>query len=179
MRAFAPSSPATLKPSALMNRNNLLRRAFAGWVAVLCIALYSGCIYEVPITLQPTRKTDDRLIGNWFCAKEKETMSVRKLDDSIYLIAYGKDLFRAWHSDLDGVAFMSVQDLNRKERKYTYFTYRLEDDGGLTIRVVNPERVSEETKSVADVQALLRQHADEQDLFLDEVSRFTKETRDE
>jgi hypothetical protein len=162
-----------------MNRNNSLRRGFAGWVAVLGIVLFSGCIYEVPITLDPTRKAEDRLIGNWFCAKENETMSVRKLDDSIYLIAYGKDLFRGWHSDLDGVAFVSVQDLNRKERKYAYFTYRLEEDGGLTIRVVNPERISQETKSVADVQALLRQHADEQDLFLDEVSRFTKEARDE
>jgi hypothetical protein len=74
---------------------------------------------------------------------------------------------------------MSVQDLNRKERKYAYFKYRLEEDGGLVIRVVNPERVSQETQSVADVQALLRQHADEQDLFLDEISRFTKEARDE
>ena len=106
-------------------------------------------------------------------------MSVRKLDDSIYLVAYGKDLFRAWHSDLDGVAFISVHDLNRKDRKYSYFTWRLEDDGGLTIKVVNPERVPTETQSVADVQALLRQHADEQDLFLDEVSHFTKEPRDE
>ena len=151
----------------------------AGLVALLGVALLSGCIYEVPITLEPTRKADDRLIGNWLCAKEKETMSVRKLDDSIYLIAYGKDLFRAWHSDVDGVAFISVQDLNRKERKYGYFNYRLEDDGTLTIRIVNPERVPEETQSVADIQGLLRQHADEADLYLDEVSHFTREPQDE
>ena len=148
-----------------MNRNHLLRRAVAGLVAVLGIALLSGCIYDVPITLTPTRKVEERLLEeNWYCAKEKETMSVRKLDDSD-LVAYGKDLFRAWHSDLDGVAFMSVRGSQPRGVRATYFAYRRRLDGGLTIRVVNPERIPEETQSVADVQGLLRQHADEPVLF--------------
>ena len=162
-----------------MNHPIFFRKILPGFLAALASAVFAGCIFEVPITLTPTRKVDEKLLGNWVSVKGREKMNVRKLDESVYIISYDGELYRAFHSDVDGVPFISAQDLNRKERKYTYVSYRLADDGErLTLRLVNPDVISAETQSVADVQARLRQEADNQELFTDEPVEFAKEKED-
>ena len=83
----------TLKPAT--------RNITVAIVAVLCCFVISGCDYEVPITAGPTRKLDERLLGNWISKDGKEKMKVRRLDDSTYIGSYDGDLFRAFHSDVD------------------------------------------------------------------------------
>ncbi len=43
-------------------------------------------------------------------------MKVRRLDDNIYVVYSDGDLFRAYHSDVAGAPFVSVQDINSSDR---------------------------------------------------------------
>jgi hypothetical protein len=116
----------------------MTRKFTLGIVAALCIFALSGCEYEVPITSNPTRKVDERLLGDWTSKDGKDKMKVRRLDDSIYIVSYNGDLFRAYHSDVAKTSFVSVQDIDSADRKYAYLTWKLSDDGKrLGLRVVN------------------------------------------
>ena len=42
----------------------IARKFTLGIVAAACCFAFSGCEYEVPITAKPTRKVDERLLGN-------------------------------------------------------------------------------------------------------------------
>ena len=141
--------------------------------AVVCVCV-SGCNYEVPITLSPTRKVQEQLLGNWVSLDGKENMRVRRLDDSTYVVYYDGDLFRAYHSDVVEMPFASVQDLNSNDRKYAYVVWNLSDDGKrLTLRSVN-KVIPKETKDSGTVAALLTKNAHNPELFGEEIE-FRKE----
>ena len=49
-----------------MNRlRSIIRKLIPGIVAAACFFAFSGCEYEVPITAKPTRKVDEKLLGDW------------------------------------------------------------------------------------------------------------------
>ena len=151
------------------------RRLTVAFVAVLCCFVISGCDYEVPITAGPTRKLDERLLGNWISKDGKEKMKVRRLDDSTYIGSYDGDLFRAFHSDVAGTSFISAQNIDSAERKYVYLTYTVSADGDrLGVRDVNTEVIPKETKDSASVQRLLQNNLQNPRLF-NEENQFTKE----
>jgi predicted ribosome-associated RNA-binding protein Tma20 len=132
-------------------------------------------VYEVPITSSPTRKVEERLLGGWTSLDGKEQMKLRRLDDSIYIIYYDGDLFRAYHSDVAETPFATVQDLNSSDRKYAYVIWKLSDDGkNLRLRSVNDKMVPKETKDPATVVALLTKNASNPELFGEEIE-FRKE----
>ena len=60
------------------------------------------------------------MLGDWTSADGKEKLKLRSLDDSVYIVYYDGDLFRAYHSDVAQTAFASVQDLNSRDRKFAY-----------------------------------------------------------
>src|SRR5207302_4549293 len=66
----------------------------------LCSLAFTACQYDVPITSAPTRKVQDRLLGDWTSTDGKEKLKLRSLDDSTYIVYYDGDLFRAYHSDI-------------------------------------------------------------------------------
>jgi len=102
-------------------------------------------------------------------------MRVRRLDDSIYIVYYDGDLFRAYHSDVADMPFVSVQDLNSNDRKYAYVVWKLSDDGKyLNLRNVNPKVIPKESRDSATVAALLTKNARNPELFGDEIE-FRKE----
>jgi hypothetical protein len=146
-----------------------------GIVAALCIFALSGCEYEVPITSNPTRKVDERLLGDWTSKDGKDKMKVRRLDDSIYIVSYNGDLFRAYHSDVAKTSFVSVQDIDSADRKYAYLTWKLSDDGKrLGLRVVSTKLIPNEIKDSAGIQKLLEKNLQNSELLEDEA-QFTKE----
>jgi hypothetical protein len=71
----------------------------------------------------------ERLLGDWTSADGREKLKLRSLDDSIYIVYYDGDLFRAYHSDVADTPFATIQDLNSSERKYAYVIWKLSDDG--------------------------------------------------
>src|SRR5947199_9170617 len=143
-------------------------------VACLCILAFSACEYEVPITPSPTQKVQEPLLGDWTSTDGKEKMKVRKLDDSIYIVYYDGDLFRAYHSDIAETPFVSVHDLNSNDRKYAYVVWKLSDDGNrLRLRRVN-KLIPKETKDSATVAALLTKNVRNPELFGEEIE-YSKE----
>ena len=102
-------------------------------------------------------------------------MKVRKLDDSVYVVYYDGDLFRAYHSDIAETPFASVQDLNSNDRKYAYVAWKLSDDGKrLNLRNVNRKLIPKESRDSAAVAALLTKNAHNPELFGEEIE-FRKE----
>jgi hypothetical protein len=159
-----------------VNSSSLIcRRVVYGVVVCLCILAFSACEYEVPITSSPNRKVEERLLGDWSSLDGKEKMKVRRLDDSIYIVYYDGDLFRAYHSDVADTPFVSVQDINSSDRKYAYVVWKLSDDGKrLSLRNVNSKVISKEQKDSARVAELLKENARNPELFGEEIE-FKKE----
>ena len=148
-------------------RHNLATIIFA---TALCLGL-SGCEgdYAVPITSTPTRKIDQRLVGNWVSKVGTEKMRVRKFDESNYLVSYEGDLYRAYHSDLDQTSFISAQEIDSASRKYVYLAYKISNDGqSLDLRAVDDKVVPRETSDPASVQKLLKNNLHNPKLFGDE-----------
>jgi hypothetical protein len=132
-------------------------------------------VYEVPITSSPTRKVEERLLGGWTSLDGKEQMKLRRLDENTYVVYYDGDLFRAYHSDVAGTPFATVQDLNSNERKYAYVVWNVSDDGkNLMLRSVNDKVVPKETRDSASVVALLTKNASNPELFGEQIE-FRKE----
>ena len=135
----------------------------------------AACNYEVPITSSATRNVQEQLLGDWTSSDGKEQMKVRELDEGFYVVYYDGDLFRAYHSDVADIAFVSVQDLNSKDRKYAYVVWKLSDDGKrLSLRNVSDKVIPKETRDPAMVVALLKKNARNPELFGEEIE-FNKE----
>ena len=149
-------------------------RALLG-IAAIAVALSAGCIHDVPITGAATRNIDARLIGDWSSEDGKEKLAVRELTGTTYLLLLNGDPFRAYHSDLAGVAFVTVQDLNGRERKYAYIRYALSQDGQrLTAWAVNTDTVPKDVRSSSQVRFLLRQNLKNPKLYVDEPLELVK-----
>jgi len=117
----------------------------------------------------------EQLLGDWTSADGKEKLKLRSLDDSIYIVYYDGDLFRAYHSDVADTPFATIQDLNSSERKYAYVIWKLSDDGkNLRLRNVNEKVVPKGTRDSVTVVALLTKNAGNPELFGEEIE-FKKE----
>src|SRR3954465_11091186 len=82
-------------------------------IAALLFLLLGGCIYDAPLTESPTRKIDERLIGDWVSVEEKpDTIQIRKFDDSNFILIDGANIYRVFHSDFENISFLSVQNLD-------------------------------------------------------------------
>ena len=104
-------------------------------------------------------------------------MYVRKLDDVTYVVAMDKDIYRAFHSDFAGTAFLSVQDLNNSDRLFVYLTYQLSPDGKqLSIFTVSTKVVPEETKGRSALQKIIKRQLTKPKL-LNEPMEFTRKSR--
>ena len=127
-----------------------------GSAVVLAIGwLFFGCEYEVPITEQPTRKIDEKLVGDWVIkdGEKEEVMKVAKLDDSTYIVFYDDRLYRAYHSDVGKTQLVSVQTIDSEERKYSYIAWKLSPDGkSLGLQIVNDEIIPDATKDSATLR---------------------------
>ena len=154
-----------------MSSSDLIYRRLALAVGVcLELLLLGACQYDVPITPAPTRNVDQRLLGDWLSADGKENMKVRRLDDSVYIVYYDGDLFRAYHSEIAETPFVTVQDLNANNRKYAYLVWKLSDDGkSLNLRSVSDKVIPKETKDSPAVVALLKKNARNAQLFGEEI----------
>lgn len=139
-----------------------------------CGLLLAACNYDSALTAKPTQKINDKLLGDWVSVDKdtgkEEHMHVRQLDDSNYVVGLDDDIYRAFHSDFAGVAFVSVQDLQvgREDHKFVYFTWQLSADSTqLTLHGVSPKVVPEETKGRAALQKLIKANLKNPALFTD------------
>jgi len=80
----------------------------SGLIVCAGIFLFTACQDDIPITSAPTRKVQEQLLGDWRSNDGKEELKLRSLDDSIYIVNYDGDLFRAYHSDVAETPFATV-----------------------------------------------------------------------
>jgi hypothetical protein len=147
-------------------------------VTLLITAVAVACgQYRSPITEEPTRHIDGSLVGDWLSNDQKIRIKVRKLDGSNYVVTYNGIVFQAFHSDVSGVSFLSVQELETTDRSFTYLAYRTSEGGTkLHLRVVNKEIVPDDAQDSAAIRALLKQNLNNPLLFHTEAV-FTREQR--
>ena len=133
---------------------------------MLCafVLAQAGFGWDVPITSKPTRKIEAALLGDWFSGNtsERRLMQVRKIDDFSYLVSGDGHFYRAYHSDIAGVPFLSVQDIDSIDlagREYFYLTWNLSDGGKrLDVHMVNDDLIPEQTRSSTAVARILRRN---------------------
>ena len=155
-------------------RDFVTYRSTIALVVTLVLLGLGACQYSVPITEQPTRQVETRLLGDWVSTDGRASIKIRKLGQSTYIVSYNGVLFQAFHSDLSGIPFLSVQELETRDRSYSYLTYRLSEDGTkLYLRMVNDEVVPRETKDVSSIQRILKSNLQNPALFRNE-DEFTK-----
>lgn len=156
---------------------------------VLFLALAAGllgltaCTYDFPLTEQPTRPVDPRLIGDWVAYDQDDQklipLVVRRLDEHAYAIAFDGDLYRVTHADVAGAAFVSVQSLQPGDfhGKYAWCTWTLSPDGRqLTLRTVQTGLVSSDVKDAAAAQKIIAANLANPDLLGDPLV-FTAKKR--
>lgn len=154
-----------------MNCRFLLSGVLAG-----CALLVGACNYDSSLTAKPTHAVDSRLIGDWVAVDKDnakgDTIHVRKLDDTDYVVGMDDDIYRAFHSDFAGKPFVSVQNLQpgSDDRQYVYFLWELSADGShLTITGVSTKVVPEETKGRAAITKLIKANLANPELFAEPV----------
>jgi hypothetical protein len=158
-----------------MNTRRLVSwRCTLGTAVAACCFVVSGCVYDVPITAKPTHKVDTRLLGDWTSKDGKDKLKVVKLDDFNYIVYSDGDLYRAYHSDMADTPFVSVQKLESEKPQYAYWTWKLSNDGTLSLRNVNDKIVPDNTKDSASVRKLLKENLHNPALFGDET-QMTKD----
>lgn len=155
-----------------MKTIKLSKRLLRSVLALAIGWLFFGCEYEVPITEQPTRKINEKLVGNWVIkdGEKEEVMKVARLDDSTYIVFYDDRLYRAYHSDVGKTQLVSVQTIDSEERKYSYIAWKLSPDGkSLGLQIVNDEIIPDATKDSATVRDLLQKNSQKPKLFKPEA----------
>jgi hypothetical protein len=149
--------------------------------ALLLVSLFSSCIYEAPLTQTPTRKIDERLIGDWVSVEEKPSViQIRKFDDSNFILIDGGTVYRVFHSDFEGISFLSLQNLETNgtsARKFAVIDYRFEQPDRVRARAVSKDTVPESLRTPSELQKSLRAHLKDPQLFNKEEIVYTRQTK--
>ena len=134
--------------------------------ALVCAIFFSGCEFDVPLTVKSTRPVQQKLIGDWTSVDGKDQMRVRQLDVDSYAIAYNGELYRAHHSDFADTPFVSVLHLDAENRKYAVLAWELvEENNRLRLRVVSSKVVATAASTPAALQKDVERHLGDTALF--------------
>lgn len=138
---------------------SIIRKTILSSVAAVYLFVLVGCIYDVPITSEPTGEMDPRLVGQWVSADEKVKLKVVKLNVESYIVVNsdGK-LYQAWRSDVEDVAFLTVLHLETETPKYSYWNWEMQADDTLILRLVNHKLVSNDLADSGGVRKLLKEN---------------------
>ena len=149
-------------------------------LAILFALLLSSCIYDAPLTDTPTRKIDERLIGDWVSVEEKPSVvQVRKFDDTNFVLIDGRNIYRMFHSDFEGINFLSLQNLDTNgssARKFAFIDYRFEQPDRVRARAINKNVVPDTLRTSSALQQTVRDHLKDAQLFNKEEIVYTRKT---
>ena len=153
--------------------------------SILIAALAMGGCYEseVPIASSDASVIDPDLVGAWehFDPDNDGSMALLFLqfDDREYFVRYdaedwGGDTFtvrcRAYIVPANGVPFLNVQaieDDEENERLFWLFRYAIEEDGTLTMRMVDEKLLKPSPQTSEELRALIEQNLENDDLYGD------------
>ena len=148
--------------------------------AILIALLLSSCIYDAPLTESPTRKIDERLIGDWVSVEEKPSViQIRKFDDRNFVLIDGGNVYRMFHSDLEGINFLSLQNLETNgdsARKFAFIDYRFEQPDRVRARAINKSVIPDSLRTTSVLQQSVRDHLKDAQLFNKEEIVYTRKS---
>src|SRR5262249_26668633 len=153
-----------------VSSSNLAWPRGIGVAVCLCALAFSACQYEVPITSGPTRKVQERLLGDWTSDDGKEKLKLRRLDDSVYIVRV--DILHARKRCLRDIGMVSAEQITViiNDRKYALVVWKLSDDGKrISLRNASDKVIPKETRNSAMVVSLLTKNASNPELFGDEI----------
>jgi hypothetical protein len=149
-------------------------------LAALLFLLLASCIYEAPLTEAPTRKIDERLIGDWVSVEEKPSViQIRKFDDTNFVLIDGGNVYRMFHSDFEGINFLNVQNLESdgsSARKFAFIDYRFEQPNRVRARAINKNLIADTLRTSPAIQQSVRDHLKDAQLFNKEEIVYTRKT---
>ncbi|HEX9162232.1 MAG TPA: hypothetical protein VF980_11045 [Thermoanaerobaculia bacterium] len=133
---------------------------------VVGILALVSCEYTFPLA-EPTQHVDKRLLGDYTASTPKrEWLKIRRLDDKHYVVVYDGTIFRAHHSDVNGMPLVSLENIDDANGKWTYLSWQLSElDKVLTIRNLDKKLVPYETTDAAATAKLLIANRDNPTLF--------------
>lgn len=153
------------------------------WIAALCLA-FAGCDYTVPIAATPARDIDRALVGLWERTDDgdkPESLLVLPLGPREYLVNYPLDkrdgLFaKATLCSCAGRTWAQIQWFGTAKgtqpddaRIYQFATYEQTNDT-LRIRLLNPDVVSKDMATTADLVHWIEANRDEPKLLREPMS---------
>jgi hypothetical protein len=158
---------------------NKLSQSFLPVLVIFILALFglTACDYKAPLTSKPTSDIDKQLIGDWVSKDGKNHLKIRILDSSEYIISLDDGLARAFHSDMDGVRFVNVQDLDKLSGPGTYslVNYNFSNNGkNLSVKIVDNKVIPFDLKTSEAISALVKQHLKDPRLFVRNVLEYQK-----
>lgn len=131
--------------------------------------LLTGCPYTGEITIddKPSVKIDERLIGSW---EQKSSSSdyaynVTKKDDFTYQFVKentksgDKQTYNAFVSDIDGVKFLNLWEINEYSTKPTYYYYKLVIEKDYLIKMLSvTENIDEKFENPAQMKEFFKKN---------------------
>lgn len=153
-------------------------------VLSLALVLFSGCIYEVPMTPDHAIPVDPAMVGLWQGVPEPgkadepdARMLVLKYSDTEYVIRYpsGRDAmyFRGYPIKVGNLQCVQIQliggddqPVKGDDRRYHVVACKLAD-GVLEVRTLNPDVISNQVTTSADLAKAIRANLANPDLFKD------------
>ena len=142
--------------------------------------LLSSCIYDAPLTDAPTRKIDERLIGDWVSVEGKPSViQIRKFDDIDLVLIDGRNIYRMFHPDFDGINFLSLQNLDsqwqfRAEICFYRLSFRTTDR--VRARAINKSVIPDTLRTSSALQQTVRDHLEDAQLFNKEEIVYTRKS---
>lgn len=159
---------------------------FAGITLVLC-SILSACDYTAPLVEHPAIKIDRSVIGLWertVAEKRSERLLVLPFDDRQYLLSYpagspdtlfGKAcLWRRDNRTLVQINWVGTGagTLPETNRTFQFAAYEKVDDT-LVVRLVNPEVVSKDIDSTAELARAVEKNWHKRNFFR-EATTFSR-----
>ena len=147
-------------------------QAFAAIVVSVCLG---GCIYEAPLESAATQPVDERFVGEWRQAGDSANkLSIHVFDKTHYSIITSESggpskSYRVFTSTVEGLQLANVQYLapgEPNDAKYAFFSYALEGDRVLVVRMINDKVINPEIKTGAGLRKAILQERQNPALFL-------------
>ena len=156
----------SLLASAFAHKQMFMKHTFALLIIAAAVFALLSCEYTFPLT-EPTQPVEKRVVGDYTSATpERQWLKIRPLDENHYIVVHDGTIFRAHHSEVDGMALVSLENLDDGTGKWTYLCWQLSDGGKtLTVRNVAKAVLPYETANAAAARKLLTVNRRNPELF--------------
>ena len=111
--------------------------------------------------------------------EKPSVIQIRKFDDTNFVLIDGRNIYRMFHSDFEGINFLSLQNLDTNgssARKFAFIDYRFERPDRVRARAINKSVIPDTLRTSSALQQSVRDHLKDAQLFNKEEIVYTRKT---